>query len=235
MVTAAPTRALLLCLLLGAGACGPQPAAERGAALARDPGLSESPSNVYACTTCHAVSADEGALRLPGYPLAGAARRPRLWGGEVTYLLDAVNLCVAEFMRGDRMGADDPRGLALLAYLQELSPAAEPARPLTIVRTIDDGYLGALPQGDGARGEASYRAACAYCHGDKDSGAGRLGPRVSLLPGDTIKSFGAQARAVTAEKVRHGKFFGISGVMPLFAQERLSDGELADVLRYLFP
>ena len=73
------------------------------------------------------------------------------------------------------------------------------------------------------------------CHGEAHSGKGRLGPRVSVLPEDTLSVFPTQAGPITAEKVRHGKFFGIAGVMPFFALERLSDGELADILKYLLP
>jgi thiosulfate dehydrogenase len=45
--------------------------------------------------------------------------------------------------------------------------------------------------------------------------------------------FGAQSRAVVVEKVRHGKFFNLAGVMPFYAAETLSDAELADILAYL--
>jgi thiosulfate dehydrogenase len=231
-------RALPLVLLVMAApivGCGPQPAAERGAELFGDARLSASPGNVFSCATCHAADAGEGERRLAGHPLAGAAGRPSFWGGKVAYLLDAVNLCVAEFMRGERLGADDPQGLALLAYLRAIAPAPEPAKPLTVVNSIDEAYLGALPAGDGGRGEAGYQAACAPCHGAAHSGDGRLGPRVSILPEDTIRVFPTEARPITAEKVRHGKFFGIAGVMPFFSIERLSDAELADILRYLLP
>jgi thiosulfate dehydrogenase len=192
-------RALLLCLL--ASACGPQTAAERGAVLFTEARLSESPANVFSCATCHAAGADEG--RLPGHPLGGAARRPAFWGGKVAYLLDAVNLCVTEFMRGEALAPQDPDGLALLAYLQELAPAADPQRPLSIVSSIDDAYLGALPPGDGGRGEASYGAACAPCHGEAHSGKGRFGPRVSVLPEDTLAVFPTQAGPAPRQVLRH--------------------------------
>jgi hypothetical protein len=56
-----------------------------------------------------------------------------------------------------------------------------------------------------------------------------------VLPADTLAAFPNQARAVLAEKARHGRYFSISGTMPFFCIERLSDAELADILAYLMP
>jgi thiosulfate dehydrogenase len=171
----------------------------------------------------------------PGYTLSGAAQRPSYWGGELTLLLDAVNFCYTQFMSGATLAADDAQGLALLAYLQSLAPSPDAARPLTIVKNIDTTYLGALPAGDAQRGGQRYASSCAPCHGDSHTGNGRVGPYVSIIPEDTVKSFGAMARAVTAEKVRHGKFFGIGGSMPPYSIEALGDDTLADILAYLLP
>ena len=55
-----------------------------------------------------------------------------------------------------------------------------------------------------------------------------------IVPEETVAVFGAaQARAVVAEKVRHGKYFSISGLMPFYRVELLSDGELSDLPAYL--
>src|SRR5215207_1421086 len=111
-LTLAAMRTLALALLASAAAaCGPEPAADRGRALATDARLSASPSNVFACTTCHATSPEEQpARRLPGHPLHGAASRPTFWSGGQAYLLDAVNQCYVDFMRGERLPAEDPQG-----------------------------------------------------------------------------------------------------------------------------
>ena len=231
------TAALGVALGTSTGACGPQPAEERGQALASDPALSPSPSNVFACTTCHAVADPPESRLYPGYPLRGALNRPSFWGGALHYDLDAVNQCLVDFMRGVALTADDPSGRALLAYLRTLAPAAagpEPARPCTVVRNIDPTYLAQLPAGDPARGSATYQRACAYCHGSAHTGDGRIGPHVSLIPEATVASFGAtQAPAVLIEKARHGRYFGISGAMPFYCAEVLSDGDLADIVAYL--
>jgi thiosulfate dehydrogenase len=228
-----PLAPLLLLLV----SCGPEQAVDRGQTLVASPRLSPSPTNVFSCTTCHATQPGEDpeGRRLPGHTLHGAASRPSFWGGGQDYLLDAVNLCYVEFMRGERMSPEDPSGRALLAYLRSISPQADASRPCTVVRDIDARYLTALPPGDANRGRGAYQRACAYCHGAIHTGQGRLGPKVSVLPDETVASFGAQARAIIAEKVRHGKFFGIAGNMPLYCTEMLSDAELSDILSYLLP
>lgn len=220
--------------LAGASGCGPVTAAERGAQLFQDPAFSPSPSNVFSCATCHRVA--DGAQRFAGPDLRGVVRRSPLWCGQYGYLLDAVNNCLGAFMRAEPLSPTDDRGRALLAYLQGLPGGSGAASPCTIVRVIDSAYLASLPSGDAGRGAAVYRDACQGCHGDTKTGDGRLGDRVSIIPNDTIASFGVDAaRAVIAEKIRHGKFYGIGGVMPPYTQEALSDPELADILAYVLP
>lgn len=230
-------------MLVGAlQACEPVPAAERGSELARDPRLSASATNAYSCTTCHSTSTEEEQARLlPGYSLVGASQRPMLWNGGLTSFKDAVSQCLVDFMRSEPLTAQDANGLALLAYMQTLpaSPSVPAlsglSQPCTVVRNIDDLYLRSLPTADPARGAKTYQSACASCHGQPHTGEGRLGSRFSVLPEDTLATFGAQSRAVIAEKVRHGKYFGIGGLMPFYCTERLSDGQLADLLGYLVP
>jgi thiosulfate dehydrogenase len=57
---------------------------------------------------------------------------------------------------------------------------------------------------------------------------------VSVIPEDTEKVFPAsQVRAVVVEKIRHGKFFNIGGIMPLYSAEAITDQEIADILAYI--
>ena len=216
--------------------CAPEQAADRGQALATEARFSPSPSNVFACTTCHSVAGldQQATLRLPGFPLSGAASRPSFWGGGVRYLLDAVNHCYVDFMRGEKLSPDDIQGLELVAYLKSIAPQPEPARACTVVKNIDAAYLASLPPGDPRRGQGAYQTTCGYCHGQSHTGEGRIGPHISLIPDDTISTFGAQARTIVAEKARHGRYFGIVGNMPPYCVEALSDADLADILSYLF-
>ena len=227
-------RGLGLWLLAAVAAgCG-ETAIERGARRFREPAFSGSPANVFSCATCHSVErAGDPGRQLPGYTLHGAAARPSWWGGKIGSLREAVSECLVEFMRGRDLPAEDADGRAIYVYLRSLAPdGAAPALPLTIVANIAD-----LPAGEAGRGAGVYGRACAACHGDAHTGRGRLGPRISIVPEDTLATFGRDpltgARLVTIEKVRHGKFFNVGGVMPPFAAETISDGEVSDLLAYL--
>lgn len=210
-------RALALVLLVAG--CGPTSALDRGRALFADPRFSPSNANTFACATCHATTEgplawptpDAGpnasARRDPGYSMHGVLARGAWWGGAYTSLLDAVNECYEGFMGGTPLPADDVDGHALLVYLRSLGPDSPAAPlPMTVVRNIAD-----VPKGDAARGRPLYAAACARCHGEPPTAA----------------------RLITIEKIRHGRYFGVGGRMPLFSEEVLSDGEVGDLLAWL--
>lgn len=235
-------RCAALVALLALAACGPGevPAAELGASLFRDPAVSTSPFNRISCATCHTVGVRSSASAVgerhagrltPGSDLAGATRRPSWWGGYETRFVDAMNACVREFMGGAVLETSDLRARELFEYLdQGANGAAQPAWPLTVVK--DATALSALT-GDATRGADVYGRSCRDCHGDPHTGKGRVSDRTSIVPEDTLKVFPTNARAVVVEKVRHGKFFNVGGVMPLYPAEAMSDDEVADVLAYL--
>jgi thiosulfate dehydrogenase len=186
------------------------------------------------------VTAPASGPILPGADLYGVARRPGWWGGDKLELLDAINECVVEFMGGAALDPTDPRARALYDYLVSISPEDQPAWPLTVVKNVTD--LGALAaDADAGRGAGLWDRACRGCHGDLHTGAGRLGTLTSIVPEDTLNGPvcrptadpRACTRAVVVEKVRHGKFFNIGGVMPLYSLEALDDPALADVLAYI--
>jgi thiosulfate dehydrogenase len=221
---------VLFCYVLTG--CGARPAVDVGRALFDDPALSGAATNVFRCANCHEVAPTPTKV-LPGYSLRDVASRPTFWGGAVPTLLDATNQCVTQFMRGRPLAPDEERGRALFVYLRSVSPSATaPALPLTIVKDIAD-----IKSGDATRGGELWRQGCSNCHGDPVSGRGRLADTVSLIPTDTLKSFGTDpktgARPITIEKVRHGKFFAVGGNMPPFSLEALPDAALADILAYL--
>jgi thiosulfate dehydrogenase len=224
-------------VLCGAAGCGGEqiPAADVGQKVFSDRRLSTSPFNTFSCATCHVVRDGEPAVlqyRLDsGYNLADTAGRASWWGGYETRLLDAINVCVQQFMGGGPLAATDQRVRTLYAYLESHSPTLQaPALPFTIVREI----VGrpALP-GDVSRGASVWSSACTRCHGAPHTGAGRLTERASVVPEDTTAMFGAQAPAVIVEKIRHGRFFNLAGTMPLYSLEVLSDQQVADLLVFL--
>jgi thiosulfate dehydrogenase len=235
-----PTRTLALLLLaagLGAGCGGEElvPASTFGAKVFSDPALSTSPFNTYACSTCHEVSAPGPATAAPrridpGYNLYDVLHRPSWWGGERSHLLDAINYCLLEFMGGRELKPDEPQARQLYEYLAANSPDdSAPALPITVVKAITG--LAELT-GDTARGKTLWDISCARCHGEPHTGKGAIG-RASLVPELSINAFGDKAREVIIEKVRHGKFFHIGGIMPLYSVEILSDQQLVDIVTYL--
>jgi thiosulfate dehydrogenase len=207
-------------------------AEEYGRSLFSDPSLSTAGSNRFSCATCHETVAVPTQLR-PGYTLYNAVSRPSFWGGWELTLLDAINQCVAQFMRGAVLKPDSDEARSLHVYLRTLAPdATSPALPLTVVRDIVP-----VPSGDADAGRAVYDRSCKNCHGAPKTGEGRISAQASRIPDETIASFGTGpldgARPVTIEKVRHGKFYGVGGNMPLYSLEALSDADLGAVLAYL--
>jgi thiosulfate dehydrogenase len=224
-------------LICAAGACGDQavPAAELGERLFASTSVSTSRANRYTCASCHSVRMDAPlvapGLYDSGYNLHGAAARTGWWGGYSSRLLDAINVCVTEFMGGRKLLPEEPAARQLGEYLlAESAPGPQPAAPLTIVRVVTplDGMTG-----DPTRGSIVYLAGCQRCHGNARTGGGRLDETFPVVPEETIRAFGVQARYAVIEKVRHGRFFNIGGVMPLFTLEAMSDADLVDMLAYL--
>lgn len=216
------------------GGPGLHRAAEVGRALFSDPRLSDSGLNAYACSTCHVTTAAPAPERIDsGHPLGGVAARAAWWGGRRDRLFDAVNDCLVYFMRASRpLDEDDPAGRALFEYLHSLGAAPpQPALPLTVVENLAD-----VPRGDPARGAVVYRQACRICHGDEHTGAGRPSPVAPVLP-ESLAEYatlfpGTPTALPVIEKIRHGGFFRVGGVMPFYATELLSDAELGALLAH---
>lgn len=213
-------------------------AVDHGAALFHDPGVVATPLNSYSCSTCHEKSAGEaGEAILPGAPLAGATKRTSFWGGQEVDLLRSINHCLYYFMLSDTAWkADDVNARAMYAYLESLpsDSAAEKPAAFTIAYEVKD-----APKGDGTRGGTLYANACANCHGQAHTGAGRLVVRAPILPEQTISEHPSpqyddlDRRLVFVEKVRHGGFVGYGGEMPPFSVEKLSDQDLGDIIAFL--
>jgi len=226
---------LLAAGLLAVGCGGTTSAADFGEELFQDARLSESQFNSFSCATCHATTATpEPGLIHAGYSLYDSAFRPSWWGGYEANLLDAVNFCYVNFMRGvSPLAPEDPKSRALYEYLVQISPNRQaPALPLTVVKDIND-----VPRGDTGRGAEVYRAACQTCHGETHTGKGRLTQLASILP-EVVEEYGeifpgVPKQLVVIEKVRHGQFFGVGGAMPLYSLEALSDEDLGALLAFL--
>src|SRR5690606_13866495 len=124
---------------------------------------------------------------------------------------------------------------ALYEFLLSLTPDDAPgeAYPFTVVENVAD-----VPRGDAARGAEVYERACRGCHGEAFTGGDGSILRTPVpLPGVTetypAEFPGVDPSLVVIEKVRHGRFFGIGGEMPLFSAEAMSDEDLGALLSYL--
>jgi thiosulfate dehydrogenase len=228
--------ALLMAALLAAGCGGSTSAADFGEELFQDARLSESDFNSFSCATCHATTATpEPGVIYSGYSLYNSAFRPSWWGGFETNLLDAVNFCYVNFMRGiSPLTPEEPKARALYEYLVQISPDRQaPALPFTVVKNVQED----VQRGSTTRGAEVYRAACETCHGETHTGKGRLTQLAPLLP-EVTDSYGelfpgVSRQLVVIEKVRHGQFFGVGGTMPLYSLEALSDEDLGALLAFL--
>jgi len=230
-----PVLALALAFLLAACAEPPsvetRTAAERGAALFRDPRISPNTFNPFSCATCHAAGPVPESQKLPGGSLAGVGKRTSFWAGQETSLLASVNVCMRSFLSAANglSPAEEP-AVSLYAYLASLEGDGAPV-PFTVVQSITD-----VPPGNASQGAVVWDQACRICHGDPHTAKGQLAGLDIVIPEATIAEHvpkGDDVRLIVIEKVRHGSFLGYSGRMPPFSREVLSDPELSDLLSFL--
>jgi len=211
-------------------------AVERGRDLMDDPDVSPSSLNHFACTTCHALTETQPATRrLAGYTLAGVAKRKTFYGGAEDRLLDAINFCIVQYMRGVALTETDANGRAMYEYLVSISPGAvTDGLPWTVIHAIPE----LTDPGDATRGKQLYDAACRECHGDLHTARGALEPRATKLPEEATTFYdanfpGIKHRLIVTEKLRNGGFFGIGGQMPPYGAELLTDAEIVDLYAYI--
>ena len=224
-------RAALLLVLLAA--CS-KTAAEVGEEKFNDPGgFSESGLNEMSCATCHTTTAEPPDDRIrPAYSLYGTVAREAWWGGRAARLIDAANSCIVYFLRGDELDPESDAAKQLYEYLLSITPEGSPSDPLplTLVENIQP-----IAPGDATAGADVYRRACQYCHGDTHTGAGGFSSFIlpeSMADYDEILP-GESKALILVEVIRHGRFFGVGGVMPFFGTELLSDEQIADLIAYL--
>lgn len=225
-----------------AAACSPEApteqrtAIEHGRDLFASRATTEASSNVFSCATCHRAGPDPADTRiLPGADLGGVTQRPTFWGGAYVDLLRAMNDCRTFFMAARRPWTpEDEDARAMWAWLESLPPSAPGAQPFTLPPVASD-----LPAGDKGRGAVVYDRACASCHGAPHTAENRLTSRAPKLPEESVAYFGSLGfdrtaiRTTFVEKVRHGPFLGLYGIMPPLSREALSDADLGALLAFL--
>lgn len=220
-----------------AAACGAsteveeRTAVERGGELFRGKGAG-SGVGLYACVTCH--DEREKTAFKPGATLAGVVGRPSYWGGAETDLLRAINACRFYFMQAPAAWArTDADARSMFAWLASLDGPGDQVA-FTVPQGVSD-----VPNGDATRGATVYQGACQPCHGTANDGGGKLLGAVPVLPGE---AYGAllrygfdpyNIRLSFIEKTRHGAFVGLTGVMPPFSVETISEEDVGHLLAFL--
>jgi cytochrome c len=219
--------------LLGLMACG---SGDKATALAaRGEMLFSNPQeggNTLACMLCHARSepAPDG-FRRPGHPLLGAGGRASFKayeGRTATRFVEAINVCLNQWMIAPLWTEDDARYVAVHAYLEVKSGIDD--SPADLLHPIIESAPADLGGGDPSRGAALFDVSCAICHGMGATGTSHAPILIgrSLLPeyiGRRVRTSGLQSNADATP------FAG--GRMPFWSVDRLSDDELRDLVAFI--
>lgn len=199
--------------LVGCGAEPTKADTTAGELIYRQP-LSD--GSTYACATCHALTDRDAPLRRAAHPIGGASKRGVWKNGTARTFLDAVNVCVRGWQGAPAWSSSEPRFLALTEFLAQQGDAA--SEKTLSFRQVEPPPV--LTGGDVPRGRAVFNEACAECHGVDGVGSPR-GPNLAgTQPG----------AAYVASRVRG---FPLVGRMPFWAEDRLSDVELFDLIAFL--
>ncbi len=189
-----------------------------------------SSGSTYSCASCHAIAETDGyaadGLRRLGHPLLNATQHPRFKNGGLTSMLDAVNICVTEWMNAPAWKSSDTDWINLHNWLQDLANSPT-AKPVTIdVVAAPKGLSG----GSAVAGKELFNKSCIVCHG-KDGTGTQLAPKITqsgLLPDYS----GLRVR--TSGNSNSKAYMTLTGgIMPFWGANRLTDGELADIVAYV--
>lgn len=187
-------------------------------------------SSTFSCASCHAISEIDGfamdGLRRPGHTLENAANRETFKNGAIDNLLAAVNICVTEWMSGEPLANEDQDWINLQNWLQDQT-TTEAAAPVTIDIVQPPTNLAG---GDALNGRELFNERCIVCHGFDGEGT-QLAPQVS---GRGLTEELIAARVRTSGLADSAAYQGLTGgVMPFWGADRLSDGELVDIVAFV--
>jgi mono/diheme cytochrome c family protein len=188
--------------------------------------------NSLSCAHCHVRDepADDG-FRRAGHPLLGAGGRSKFKayeGRTATSLVEAFNVCLNQWMVAPLWTEDEERFDAVHMFLEATPGVSDPpSEPLhvTLVSAPSD-----LRGGDPTQGEALFDGSCAICHGRGAMGAehapGLAGRKLDpAYVARRIRTSGLQSNAEATPFA--------TGRMPFWSVERLSDGELRDLVAFI--
>ena len=186
-----------------------------------------SDGNNFACATCHALEepTNDGFLR-PGHPIGNAAHRPNFKNGQLDNLLDAVNVCRTEWMIATAWSMDTPEWLDLEAFLEQQAPEGDAPSLVSQVAAPPQQTGG----GDMVAGQNFFNNACVVCHGEDAVGT----ERAPALIGEFLNADQIARRVRTSGLTDSSVYEGLTGGrMPFWANDRISDDELRDVIAFL--
>ena len=187
-------------------------------------------SSTFSCSSCHSIIEVDGfamdGLRRPGHSLENAVNRETFKNGTIDNLLDAVNICVTEWMGGEPLTSDEKDWVNLQNWLQDQS-TVEVAEPI-IIDIVEPPTE--LSGGDALNGRSLFNERCIVCHGFDGEGT-QQAPQITGR---------GLTEELIAERVRRSgrsdsaAYQGLSGgVMPFWGADRLSDGELIDIIAFV--
>lgn len=190
--------------------------------------------NTFACAHCHALSEPMDSFTRPGHPIGDALRRPSFKNGELTSFIDAVNICLDEWMAVDSPWTESTEEFQeLSAFLQDRDSGSnsgdteplsfEIATPLTFA-SIEE------VNGNAATGRETFNASCAICHGENAVGTERAPDLAGRINDANLIS----RRVRTSGSINSQVYPELTGGrMPFWAEDRLSNNDLRDVIAYI--
>lgn len=187
-------------------------------------------NSTFSCSSCHAMSETgefaADALRRPGHSMENVTQRPTFKNGQLTELLDAVNICVTEWMNGTALTETDQDWINLNNWLAD--QATVQVSEAIVSEVVDPPQ--SLEGGDAENGRSLFNESCIVCHGFDGEGT-QLAPQVTEL-GLSPELIANRVR--TSGRSNSAAYVGLTGgVMPFWAADRLSDGELIDIIAFV--
>lgn len=183
--------------------------------------------NTYACATCHALQepASDGLLR-PGHPIGNATKRPTYKNGQFDEMLSAVNSCLEEWMNAPTWEKSDDDWKTLRDWLDSQA-TTDSAEPLEYDVASPPSDLGG---GNAEEGRQIFNNRCAVCHGKDAAGTNRA---PALRRSDLAPDYVAERIRLSGDS-DSSVYDGLTGgQMPFWSKQRLSDGELRNVVAYV--
>jgi mono/diheme cytochrome c family protein len=166
------------------------------------------------------------------HPLELSTLRPNWFLGQKKKMSFAVNVCLGDWMNADdRWNEEHEDWLALKKYLATFAP--EITDPDEEIPALEYAIIPApftFEGGDPIQGRALFNGSCSVCHGLDGSGT-LLAPE--LLERDLPVAYIAK-RIRTSGPQNSAVHLGLDGgLMPFWSRERMSDGELLDVVTFV--